>query len=591
MRDHFKSEHYLCEEEQCEHGAAEQFTAVFRSEIDLRAHVAVAHCHGMSKSAVKQARTIDLEFSYGPRGRGGGQENSRGGRVRTNDTQREFDRRHSPEPVVVQQSPIRIDSKNEDQFPSLAGPSAAGSSVQLANTVRHINYGTSGLARTKENFPALGGAPVSERAPSAVGGKQSRMPTASSMLRSTATSSKPKTFNGRSSASSSAGLTTTSDFPALSQPTSKKNRNKADLLEDMILPAANAHMSLVSSKHRGLVEDNYVSMASKVSKVQTVQRKEMNAAPDEQVKKNVPKLNSADNFPTLGAGSSAATSAPQWLTVKSNAKPQPKQATKDFPMHSRKVHEMPSKDEAKPQNGMKKSENVKVAEKEKPKASNSNKENKNKNLPAAKDFPSLSADPTPPPGFTTKAKKPPPGFTNISSPSSDANGFPTDYEFSHPPNASKRNQALVSEFQKALKTPESMQEFRQISQMFRDGDYLAKAYYDTCKVVLASGFDSIFPELLVLLPDIDKQQVSIPFSVQPAVPLMSLTFQSLYSIHKEATRQGEATSKKKNKAKEFEVCATCDQVLLPVDLSTHLQSHTLENNFPALSRQVKQGKK
>lgn len=33
LRVHFKNEHYLCEEGDC---AEEQFTAVFRTEIDLR---------------------------------------------------------------------------------------------------------------------------------------------------------------------------------------------------------------------------------------------------------------------------------------------------------------------------------------------------------------------------------------------------------------------------------------------------------------------------------------------------------------------------------------------------------------------------
>lgn len=33
MREHFKNEHYLCEEGDCAH---EQFTAVFRDDIDLK---------------------------------------------------------------------------------------------------------------------------------------------------------------------------------------------------------------------------------------------------------------------------------------------------------------------------------------------------------------------------------------------------------------------------------------------------------------------------------------------------------------------------------------------------------------------------
>lgn len=559
MRAHFKAEHFVCEEDEC---ADEQFTAVFRTSIDLQAHISQTHTKGMSKSEVKQARTLDCDFSYAPRGRGGGaerQDQGRGHRSRANDSQREFDR--IPEPTVVQQAPIRIDSKNEEQFPSLAGPSGAPS-VQLANTVRHITYGTSGLARTKENFPSLGGLPAttneksySQTSSQKPTGKQYKAPTASSMLRGPASSSaKSSTTNRPFSSSSSNGghRNVSSDFPALSQITSKKSRNKNDLLEDMVLPT-NVNMHSVSSKHRSLVEDygSMASMASKVSKVQTVQQRDVKAVPAEIVKKNVPKLTSVDNFPTLGGGGSSSSSAgtsnaPQWLTVMSNQKTQPMQ---DAPIKTKRVHEMPvinttkpsPKNTAKPlptntvkpsppsklQNGVKKTENVKKTsngnekEKEKAKPHNNNKENKNENVFAEKNFPTLGADPTPPPGFLS-TKKPPPGF-DISSARANGNDelinsvreklkLNASPDISHsylaPLNAAKRNQALVSEFQKTLRTPESMQEFRQVSQMFRDGNYFPKSYYETCKIVLGAGFETIFPELLALLPDIEKQQVS-----------------------------------------------------------------------------------
>lgn len=537
MRDHFKSEHFLCEEDEC---VDEHISAVFRTEIDLKAHVAVTHTRGMTKSDLKQARTLDLEFSYGPRGRGGasGQESTRGHRVRTNDTQREFD--GNPEQTIVQNPQIKIDSNSEEQFPSLAGPSAPHS-VQLANTVRHITYGTSGLARTKENFPSLGDTPINETKKvmnqPAGKGKQSKMPTASSLLKGT-TPKASKNNNNRpqqSSAPSSGGLKQNAldfpalsssssnassffktpapvtkqspiknrqqtsapsvkknvpDFPALSHSNSKK-KNKVDLLEDMVLPSSNVNMNLVSSKHRGLVED-YVSMAAQVSKVQTVQQKDIQSMPSELIQKNVPKLNSADNFPTLGSASDGSSSAPQWFTATSNAKWRPEQKK------GKKIHEMPLKEDLKPQsNGsaklQQKLEPKQVTngfEKEKVKSNSFKNKNEN-NL-------NINSEPKPPPGFSSgQPKKPPPGFKNI----------PDSFVFSPPPNASLRNQALVGEFKKALKTSETMQEFRNVSQMFRDGDYFPKSYYETCKFVLNDYFDTIFPELLTLLPDIEKQQV------------------------------------------------------------------------------------
>lgn len=63
-------------------------------------------------------------------------------------------------------------------------------------------------------------------------------------------------------------------------------------------------------------------------------------------------------------------------------------------------------------------------------------------------------------------------------------------------------------FRQTLTTPEAMNEFKLISQMFREDAYSAVPYYEHCKVALADRFSEIFPELLALLPDIGKQQVS-----------------------------------------------------------------------------------
>ncbi|CRL02979.1 CLUMA_CG016385, isoform A [Clunio marinus] len=595
MRDHFKSEHFLCEEEDC---ANEQLTAVYRSEIDLRAHVAMVHSKGMTKAAVKQARTLELEFFYGSRGRSGaGHENGRHGRIRTNDTQREFD--GIPEQqTIVQQAPIQIDAKNEEQFPSLAGPSKASSSFQpLGNTTRHMNYGTAGLARTKENFPALGNSSVIENEKVT----KSKMPSASSLLK--ASSGKQKnafklqsTSSNKSTPSSATVKNNSQDFPALSKPltsmksmtgpaassffkvtskptsrqtnssstlssgvknitedfpslstTSKKNRNKKDLLEDMVLPESSLNKNLVSSKHRNLVDD-YVSMASAISKVQTVQQKDIKTDLKEMNTKIVPKLNSVDNFPTLGVSTDAAVTAPQWITIKGNNKQEQNKKNK-------KVNEMPAVQHEKTKNGYASMSSVEDKKKTSKQKINQNDKENNKSQ-------AMEVLTPPPPGFSQASKHPPPGFNQKNLTTSE---MLSDYIYLPPTNASKRNQALVSEFQKAL-TPELMQEFRLVSQMFRDGNYFPKSYYESCEVVLGEKFNSIFPELLALLPDIEKQQ-------------------SLFQVHLEKFRQSDNSdkkSKKKNKMNELEACATCKQVLISNDLRTHLQSHSLENNFPQL---------
>lgn len=66
----------------------------------------------------------------------------------------------------------------------------------------------------------------------------------------------------------------------------------------------------------------------------------------------------------------------------------------------------------------------------------------------------------------------------------------------------------MTNFQNTLTTANVIEEFRKISQMFRDGSYGTQPYYEHCKVALGDQFNEIFPELLALLPDISKQQVN-----------------------------------------------------------------------------------
>lgn len=66
---HFREEHYLCEEGNC---ANEQFVGAFRTEIDLKAHIAVHHSKNKSKAEARQARMLELEFTFAPPHRANG---------------------------------------------------------------------------------------------------------------------------------------------------------------------------------------------------------------------------------------------------------------------------------------------------------------------------------------------------------------------------------------------------------------------------------------------------------------------------------------------------------------------------------------
>ena len=66
LEDHFRSDHYLCEEDQC---LNEKFVAAFRSEIDLKAHKAKRHASKMTKIQAKQTRQVDVEINLPARQR------------------------------------------------------------------------------------------------------------------------------------------------------------------------------------------------------------------------------------------------------------------------------------------------------------------------------------------------------------------------------------------------------------------------------------------------------------------------------------------------------------------------------------------
>lgn len=179
------------------------------------------------------------------------------------------------------------------------------------------------------------------------------------------------------------------------------------------------------------------------------------------------------------------------------------------------------------------------------------------NLANGNDFPALGSNKLPP-GISMQ---PPPGFAanNLTFTSSSGQSYsilPT-HHFISPPNFMQRNKALIDKFMSCLKSNEDILEFRQLSNMFRNGDFASNEYYEHCKQVIgADNFSVIFPELLVLLPDIQKQQ-------------------ELYNHH---VSQG-------GSKRSLEVCATCNQVVASSDLRTHLSNHTLENHFPALGAQ------
>lgn len=210
----------------------------------------------------------------------------------------------------------------------------------------------------------------------------------------------------------------------------------------------------------------------------------------------------------------------------------------------------------------------------------------NNNIHRTEDFPTLGSTSSRPPGFTNpppgfaSPTLPPPGFsikynsldglhgsngltfTNSSGESysilPDNSSKHATHAYVSPPDFQKRNTCLVAKLNAILVEQDRIEEFRYVSGLFRGGTCDAQEYYAHCREVMgASAFESVFPELLVLLPDITKQQ-------------------ELFRVHKREAG---------GKAKGLEMCATCGQVLKNgSDFRTHMSSHTLENHFPALGK-------
>lgn len=208
-----------------------------------------------------------------------------------------------------------------------------------------LNLGRrSGLARTKENFPSLGGGSSADVASTPSGNasarsQQQKAPPISSVLRTrptSATGAIPRTTNSASGSmvlhvsnrpqvlstptnntSSASKKNSAFDFPALPSGKTKKIATKSVALEEDLAPSnVKLPMTTVAAKHRTLVDD-YVSVANPATfqKIQMVQKEEMEMkARKEAAAKNAPKLTSQD-FPSLGGAtrSSAAGAGNSWI--------------------------------------------------------------------------------------------------------------------------------------------------------------------------------------------------------------------------------------------------------------------------------------
>lgn len=628
LREHFRKDHYLCEEGRC---AEEEFTGAFRTEIDYKAHVANVHGKSLNKQQAKQARTLQLEITLGPRGRSGQNEpanlRSRGAN--------EIDAETHSEPTQLPSShrALPIDAHNEQEFPSLGNATPSLNLIPISMGLR-ARLGASSLAKTKENFPALGG--VASSSSTFTNHPKQQAQISSVIKKNPNPSSTGMLIHVSNRASTSSGATnkkpSSKDFPAL--PSSSKATAQTSLREDLIPSNTPFGYDNVASKHRLLIDD-YVSVANPNSfhKLQLVQKEtEQAKAKKAALEASAPKLDSSA-FPALA--SSSRQPAPSTLSTPSWGKSRIQQKEDKIP--TSKVAPAPllklksKKKNSKynnAQNDITTSKNNNNSNNIKNNnvfcENNNKKENKSKNtesegkktsvpngngktkkdqnienkpanansnvvkssstviVPSSADIESNNGQAPidrcvgPPPGFSVPLK-PPPGFQNVALNSvakqpnnlTFTSSFGESYNiipfhnYIQPPEAISRNQKLVTYFKDILKTTESLEEFRQISQQFREGICNAQSYYEHCQFALKDKFDIIFPELLSLLPDINKQQ-------------------ELYLVHSQ--RLNSLSSDQVKSISKLEVCSKCKQVLLTSDANNHLKLHTMRDSFPTLEK-------
>nr|SVE81791.1 EOG090X01BP [Daphnia magna] len=617
LRKHFRDAHFLCEEGECKE---EKFTCVFRTEIDIRAHKAQTHSQSMGKAAIKQARTLELEFTLAPR------LGENKGRTRRLIQSRASDKQDSESSKVADQQACRstgtfstasADIGNPEEFPSLSTGSGS-----VMNT---RNNGSDSLAQklakgNRFNVKNIVGAQDHDEFPSLV----------------------------------AEGLPSERQMLLLDE---KKPREKASSIKHSVRlhgQDAASNDSVTSkfrySSIRGLRLENFPSLT-----VTAPQSSEEPALKHGWIKKNLPKSNnltsissvskgrnlppSPEEYPELVPSSSHdASDSSVWTTLKekvsssnginagvaarveslselSKVKCKKKKNPSKGTQGNQILQPRPFSCETKKKDSEIRLDGLQHHPDEIPKTSrgrkiklemtdnigtfdgnncigskvniikpkpNSIEFENNGARPKIKanpinlrssEFPALGMSSAPvtsifdrnPHDFTqlTRVKKEATAKSTLTN--SNAQHFPpspnVNHAFLQPPDFSARNQQLIATVMDLLCNQRTkIEKFRTISTEFRSGQLDSKEYYMNCLEVMGEDcFLALFPELVCLLPDIVKQQ-------------------ELIRVHRSDTKfKGGIT-----KTEPYVICATCGQVLSPSDLKHHLANHNLETHFPSL---------
>ncbi|XP_014681187.1 PREDICTED: zinc finger protein 598-like [Priapulus caudatus] len=639
LREHFRAEHHLCEEGDC---IDEKFTSAFRSDIDLRAHRMGHHSKNMTKAEARQARTLELEFTFTrnrPNGRDfeevsraesrgrGGQRSRNAYRGRSSDTRsdryanrqenyRPSDRAKETEDIELALAASISDQKNvpkHDDFPALGGEAAAPpvprqdpslekkkkQAVEtIAKRLAKVNKYT-----VKEDddpdFPALGGAGGAASAPSAPSGGLASLADWITTTSSTNSSRAPKEAAFPLAPWQLAPRKFSADeFPALGGAASSTHNGHPQQQQQQPQQQQQQHQQPTTTT-RGKPPASNAAVRGKPPKVGW------------QTKQHSLDMKAEDFPPLGGASASASAVAPQH-----NNNTKVRRMSADHGADHASAAVPPGSAGLVRKNrppGLKlrlstSQENL-AGDDADSRPSIASQDDFPKLPPAAarprfarsisvqlsptsENFPAMITITTPPaattkrdapPGFARSrpAMPAPPGFggtvTITSTPAlivtaggadtlASCGGGGGAHAYAQPPAYAARNHALIASVRAALDGDAArFDAFKTMSGGFRRGAVPAHEYYAQCVALFgAVHFRDIVPELLVLLPNIARQQELL----------------AAHNRHLSAQRGGRAPNVSRAR---FAICSTCRQVLADRDVTMHQSSHSLDADFPALS--------
>ncbi|KAJ8883751.1 hypothetical protein PR048_015605 [Dryococelus australis] len=496
------------------------------------AHRALVHGRTMGKAAAKQARTLELEFTLAPR-------------ARDRDRDRKMRDRQEQEALMDTAGASKPNTISAAEFPSLGEPHRPNSGV----TIRTMRQTQPPLAITDENFPILtsSGATATKTVRLSVNSSSQELH-GTDVVRNGG----PKPTNLSIHVNRRPGGTVTrlsgsqnvrirppvgeEDFPSLPivnkpapqnsasgklrfAPAVQSARSIDDASGSQRPVAAPTTMQLKKATHVTIPvgqSNGEVGMLSNIKfKSKKKKAKSQNVAADSHCDRSCSKMTN----PTIDA------------TKKSSGTEEFEQLLKQ---------QLMLKDPGKHTNGTEEemeNTNWNVTERKRSellvgKLCQGNAERNNSDVPSCSDIGNVGIpEVLPPPGFSgiTMSRGPPPGFSvklnsvarsqsnRLTFTSSSGRSYPISSQgmvagiacaYYPPPNFEHRNEVLMVHVMNSLQDY-SLERFRDMSKKFRQGNMTAEEFYMLCKEMMGHhDFLEIFPELLVLLPDITKQQVS-----------------------------------------------------------------------------------